>query len=166
MRETRPLGSPSNCSHWSRPAGVKKMISPLGSVLGGSCWRPPFFQLLISSFLLLTVLRPFPPSQAWNTWRMGRACQWTTTPLTPSSAGIPMTTSMAIAMTAWRVGRTGGFLPLSKPHSPSLHTAQASAFLFGCDTLLGSQGRQRRGRVTSESSQFSGRRQGEREYVN
>ena len=60
MQETRPLGSPSNLSHWSRPAKVRKMRSPLESILGGSCWLPLFFQLLVSFFFLFTVRLPFP----------------------------------------------------------------------------------------------------------
>lgn len=43
-----------------RPARVKKMRSPVGSILGGSCWLPLFFQLQISFPFLLTVFLPFP----------------------------------------------------------------------------------------------------------
>lgn len=36
------------------------MRSPVGSILGGSCWLPLFFQLRVSFSFLLTVLPPFP----------------------------------------------------------------------------------------------------------
>lgn len=60
MQETRRLGSPSNASHWSRPTRVKKVRSPLGSILGGSCWLPLFFQLLMSFPFSFAVLPPSP----------------------------------------------------------------------------------------------------------